>query len=534
MTGKKAAKKLIRKTGSVCPECNAIIGADIFERDGKVWISKVCKEHGECEELYWGSAEMYRKAERFAQDGNGIDNPNVDKENPVCPKDCGLCNMHKSHTALANLVLTNRCDLSCWYCFFFAKRLGYVYEPTMQELEDMVKTLVDEKPIPCNAIQLTGGEPTLREDLVDTIRMCKRYGVDHVQLNTNGIRISHDLELLKRVREAGVNTLYLSFDGVSPKTNPKNHWEIPGVLENCRKAGKVGVVLVPTLINSINDHEIGDMLKFGFRNIDVVRGVNFQPVSLVGRLTKAERKKLRITIPDAIQKIEEQTDGQVSKDDFYPVPTPHAISRFVEAMTKKPQYDLTSHFACGMATYIFKDGDRMIPLPRFVDVEGLMEYLNEKSDQLESGKSKLLVGAKLLYSIRSFIEKDKAPKGFSLAKILYNVLMKHDYNALGELQYRSLLVGMMHFQDKFNYDIERVKRCCIHYAMTDGRIIPFCAFNVIPEWYRDKNQKEQGVSFEEWEKKTGKTLKADAYKRDVKALTSSELYQKTYDDNTSS
>ena len=128
-----SGKKLIRKTGSVCPECNSIVGAEVFERDGKVWISKECKQHGPWEELYWGSAEMYRKAERFARDGKGIENPNVDKNAPVCPKDCGLCNMHKSHTALANLVLTNRCDLSCWYCFFFAKRLGYVYEPTRQD-----------------------------------------------------------------------------------------------------------------------------------------------------------------------------------------------------------------------------------------------------------------------------------------------------------------------------------------------------------------------------------------------------------------
>jgi len=415
-------------------------------------------------------------------------------------------------------------------CFFYAKRLGYVYEPTMPELEEMVKTLVNEKPVACNAIQLTGGEPTLKEDMVDVIKMCKRHGVDHVQLNTNGIRISKDLELLKKVREAGVNTLYLSFDGVTAKTNPKNHWEIPAILDKCRKAGGVGAVLVPTIINSVNDHEIGDMLKFGFANIDVVRGVNYQPVSLVGRITKAEREKLRITIPDLIRKIEEQTDGQVGKDDFYPVPTPHAITRFVEALTGKAQYDLTSHFACGMATYIFEDGGKMIPLPRFLDVEGLIEYINEKSDELEKGKSKYVVGAKLLYRLRSFIDNEKTPKGLSIAKILYNVLRKHDYRALGELQHKSLFVGMMHFQDKYNYDIERVKRCCIHYAMTDGRIVPFCAFNVIPEWYRDKSQHDQGISFDEWERRTGKKLKDDAYKRDVKALSSSALYKKTYAD----
>ena len=528
MKKSESIRNIIMKTTSICPECDSIIGAEIFERNGKVFIYKKCKKHGVFEDVYWGSSEMYRRAEKFAHDGRGVENPNVDKTNPLCPKDCGLCSMHKSHTALANLVLTNRCDLSCWYCFFYAERHGYVYEPSMQELDEMVKILVNEKPVKCNAIQLTGGEPCLREDLVEIIKMCKRHGVDHVQLNTNGIRISQDLELLKKVREAGINTLYLSFDGVSPQTNPKNHWEIPGVLENCRKADGMGVVLVPTIVNSVNDHEIGDILKFGFRNIDVVRGVNYQPVSLVGRITKAERNKLRITIPDLIKKMEEQTDGQIGKEDFYPVPTLGPLTRFVEALIKKPQYDLSSHFICGMATYIFESDGKMIPITRFVDVEGLLEYLDEKASELNDGESKYVVGAKLLYNLRSFIDNKKAPKGFSMAKLLYNALMKHDYDALGAFHHRSLFIGMMHFMDKYNYDIERVKRCCIHYAMTDGRIVPFCAFNVIPEWYRDKNQKSHGVSIKEWETKSGTRMKDDLYKRDVKALSGSDLYKKTY------
>ncbi len=519
---------ILDTTTSVCPECLKILKANIFEMDGKVWIEKTCKEHGRVEELYWGSAEMYKKAKRFASDGKGIENPNVTKEHPVCPKDCGLCNMHKSHTALANLVVTNRCDLSCWYCFFYAKRMGYVYEPTLKEIDDMVKTLVNEKPVACNAVQLTGGEPTLRDDLLDMIGICKKHGIDHVQLNTNGIRISKDLDFLTKVREAGVNTLYLSFDGVTPKTNPKNHWEIPGILDNCRKAGGIGAVLVPTVIKGVNDHEIGDTLKFGFRNNDIVRGVNFQPVSLVGKITNADRKKMRITIPDAIQKIEEQTDGQVGKEDFYPVPTPKAVTHFVEALTGKPQYELSSHFACGMATYIFNSNGKMLPITRFVDVEGLLEYIGEKGDGLEQGGNKYITGAKLLFKLGSFIDNTKAPSGFSIKKILFNALMKHDYRALGDLQHKSLFVGMMHFQDLYNYDIERVKRCCIHYVMSDNRVVPFCAFNVIPQWYRDKDMESQGLSFDDWEKKTGANLKDDVYTRDIKALAGSELYKKTY------
>ena len=195
----------------------------------------------------------------------------------------------------------------------------------------------------------------------------------------------------------------------------------------------------------------------------------------------------------------------------------------------KPQYDLSSHFACGMATYVFKDDKgKMLPITRFVDVNGFLEYLGEGAGELEKGKNRYIVGLRMLRELNRFIDKDKAPKEFRLSKIIYNALMKHDYRALGAFHHRSLFIGTMHFMDKFNYDIERVKRCTIHYAMTDGRIIPFCAFNVIPEWYRDASQKSQGVSISEWEKKAGSKLADEVYKRDTKLLESTELYKKTY------
>jgi hypothetical protein len=420
-----------------------------------------------------------------------------------------------SHTALGNIAITNRCDLNCWYCFFFAEKAGYVYEPSLGQIRTMARSLKNEKPVPCNAVQLTGGEPTLREDLLDIIRICREEGIEHVQLNTDGVRLSTDPTLVEKVRKAGVNTIYMSYDGTTLEKNPKNHREIPGALENCRRAD-VGVVLVPTVIRGTNDSDVGNIIRFALKNLDPIRGVNFQPVSIVGRVPERERERFRITIPDIIVKIEEEFAGEISRDDFYPIPSCMPFSNFVEALTHEREYELSTHFACGMATYVFLDGDKIIPMPRFVDVDGLFEYLDAKAGDLREGSSKYTVGLGLLYNLFTrFIDKSEAPKGLNLSRTLFDALLKHDYRTLAALHHKSLFIGLMHFQDLYNWDIERVKRCTIHYATPDERIIPFCTFNVIPEWYRDKIQKEYGVSITEWEKRTGRKLRDDLYRRAV-------------------
>lgn len=507
---------VIGETLSICPVCNNIVPADLLKHDGRVLIKKVCEKHGEFIDLYFNDINMYYRFKKWSHDGKGIENPNVNVENPVCPFDCGLCSIHLSHTALANIVVTNRCDLRCWYCFFYSEKVGYVYEPTLEQIEFMIKTLRAERPVPGNSVQLTGGEPCLRDDLPEIIKICKRYGVEHVQLNTNGIRLARDFEFFKMIKEAGLSNLYLSFDGMTPETNVKNHWEAPAILENARRLN-VGVVLVPTIIKSVNDHELGQMINFGFNNIDVIRSVNFQPVSLVGLMPKKERKKYRITIPDCIHLIEEQTDGEIPSDAWFPVPACTPVTHIVEALTLRPQYELSPHFACGAGTYVFKDGERMIPITEFVDVEGLLIYLEEKARQLLDGKSKYILGLEMLFKLKKFVNEKKKPSGLNITSILTAMLLKHDYKNVGDWHRKSLFIGMMHFQDKYNYDIERVKRCSIHYLVPDGRVIPFCAFNVLPEIYRDKIQAEYGVPIAEWEQRTGRRLSDDFYRRDATA-----------------
>jgi uncharacterized radical SAM superfamily Fe-S cluster-containing enzyme len=470
------------------------------------------------EDLYFGSYDVYMKFKRYAVDGRGIDNPKIMKEKYCCPEDCGLCGEHLSHTALANLVVTNRCDLTCWYCFFYAKKGvegAYVYEPTLNQIRNMAKSLRAERPVSGNAIQITGGEPALREDIIDIIRILKEEQIDHVQLNTNGIRLATDPRFAHQVREAGVNTVYMSFDGVTAKTNPKNHWEAPYAIDNCRTAG-LGIVLVPTVMKTVNDHELGSIIRYAQRNLDVIRSVNFQPISLVGRTPREERTKYRITIPDCMRLIEDQTFGEVSSDSWFPIPAAMPISNFVEALTKRIEYELTTHFVCGAGTYVFKDGDRLVPISAFLDIEGLLEYLRERGDDLRGGSSKIWTGAKMLARLGSFVDRKKQPKGLSVAGLIFNALVRHDYSAIGEFHKQSLFLGMMHFQDKYNYDLERLKRCDIHYLTPDNGIVPFCAFNVIPEMYRDKIQKAYGISTEKWEAETSKKLEDAIYRGELR------------------
>lgn len=521
--------ELPHSTRSLCPECKRLLDATVYEEGGIILIKKECPEHGVYVEKYWESSDMYNFARKHISPPVSVQTPNVDNSGANCPFDCGLCSRHKSHTMLANIVATNRCDLSCWYCFFYAKEGQPIYEPTLDQIRDMVRKLVAERPVPCNAVQITGGEPTLREDLVEMIKIIKEEGIDHVQVNTDAINYAFKPDLVRQIREAGTNTTYMSFDGMTPKTNPKNHWEVPYALENCMAVG-MGVVLVPTVIKGLNDDQVGSIVNFALNyNETTIRGVNFQPVSLVGRMPKKEREAQRITIPKVISDLEEQTNGVLQKDDFFPVPCVNPISKLVEQLKGRRTYNLSTHFACGMATYLVKGEDnKVVPMPQFVDVEGFFEYLDEKADELRAGKNKKWVSLKILKKLSGFVEADRQPKGFNFNKLMFNAIVKRNYRALGDIMHKSLFVGMMHFQDPYNYDVERVERCGIHYAMPDGRIIPFCTFNVIPEIYRDKVQGMYSIPQKEWEEKAGQTLLEAKYKRDVKVLESGDAYKRIY------
>lgn len=524
---------VIEQTKTVCPECKLIIDGTIYKDGDNVMIRKNCPEHGWTVEKYWEDYDMYMKMRRYNYYGRGFDNPNyiTETKGANCPFDCGMCERHKSHTGLANVVVTNRCHLSCWYCFFYAKEGESIYEPSLAELNKIFLNLRSQKPIPANALQITGGEPTMHPKIVEIVELAKKAGFDQIQLNTTGINLANNPELAMKLRYAGVSTLYMSYDGVSKRANPKNHWEVPKTLEVARKAN-IGIVLVPTVIRTVNDHELGAMINFALNNSDIIRAVNFQPVSLVGRMPSRLREKQRISIPGAIKLIEQQTNGVVAKEDWFSVPYIGGINRFIEALTGEYKYDMSIHFACGAGTYLFLDTDnKIIPVTRFVDAAGLIEHLQTAVNEME-GKGRLarkVIALKTLMQFKRFIDPKNQPKSVNFSKMMVSVLTKHDFATMGKFQMKSIFLGMMHFQDEYTYDIHRVEKCDIHYAMPDGQVLPFCTFNVFPEVYRDKIQRQYSIPSKEWqESHQDWNYSKDKYIRNIKELESSPEYKKTY------
>ena len=255
-------------------------------------------------------------------------------------------------------------------------------------------------------------------------------------------------------------------------------------------------------------------------------------MSLVGRMPSRLREKQRITIPGAIKEIEQQTNGVIRKEHWFSVPYVGGINKFIEALTGQYKYDLSIHFACGAATYIFlDDNNKVIPITDFVDAAGMVESLQRAVNEM-SGKGRIArkaIAIKTVMGISKFIDKEKQPKSLNFSKMLMNIFLKNDFNAMGALHKKTLFLGMMHFQDEHSYDIKRVEKCDIHYAMPDGQVLPFCTFNVFPEVYRDKIQKQYSIPAKEWKSMNPNwNYRSDKYIRDVKALEQDPRFLKTY------
>ena len=490
---------------SICPICFKKIPMRIYEENNVIYLEKNCPEHGKFEDVYWGDAELYKwffenwNTARYI--GSGLEKPHT-KVVRGCPFDCGLCPQHKTHTILGIIDVTNRCNMKCPICFAYAGATNYVYEPSYEQIVEMIKLFRSNSPWSANALQFSGGEPTLRNDLPDLIKEAKKLGMTHVEVNTNGLRLVNDLEYFKKLYESGMDTLYFQFDGLREEIYEKLRGRgdlVPlkeKVIENSRKIGLKSVVLVVTLAKNVNDGDLGDIIRYAVENRDVVRCVNIQPISMAGRARKEEMRKLRITIPDAIKLIEEQTDGIVSRWDWRPVNWPVSIAKGMEVLKNKIYPEFTMHPHCGASTFLFIDeSGKYKPITKYVDVDKFAEifwsiyYLGFKG---RKARAKMEV-LKFLPMIKSDLIRD----------LIKDVITKGSYEALGKLMHRLIMLGIMHFQDVWNLDTARTQRCAIHYATPDGKLRSFCTYNSI---YRSSVEKQFAIPIMEWVKRKGRRI----------------------------
>jgi uncharacterized radical SAM superfamily Fe-S cluster-containing enzyme len=476
-----AHSSIERTVPSLCPVCENLIDARIFQEGDAVLMEKRCSEHGDFRDVLWSDATLYRRFMSYWAEGSGVENPISSARD--CPLNCGLCENHKTSTILGNIDITNRCNLACPVCFADAGQSPD--EPSIEKIGAMMQTLREQRPVPCPAVQFSGGEPTMRDDLPQIVALAKKMGFAQVQVATNGLKIAADLELCRDLVRAGLCTTYLQFDGVTPGP----YQALRGLdllkikrraIENLRKAGQNSVVLVPTLAKGVNDDQVGDIVRFASQNADVVKGVNFQPISFAGRVDQEEREEKRLTISDLILLLEEQTDGEITRDDFYPVPFVAPISNLVAAETGTPQPTLTVHPCCGAATYVFCLNGHLVPITRFIDVEGLLEKIREELQSYNgSFLSKLMMKGMILKEVPRFLHESRSPQGLDLPGLLLRIFKNGTRESLMDFHNRTLFLGMMFFQDLYNIDLERVQRCGVHYALPDGRIIPFCSYNSV-------------------------------------------------------
>ena len=490
---------------SICPECMRRVPMRIYEEDNVMYLEKNCPEHGKFEDVYWGDAELfkwfYRNWNKTRYLGSGLENPHTETVNG-CPYDCGLCPQHKTHTILGIIDITNRCNMACPICFAYAGAANYIYEPKYGDIVRMIKTLRANSPWACNALQFSGGEPTLRNDLPELVKEAKRAGIEHVEINTNGLRLAEDLEYFKRLQESGVDTLYLQFDGLREDIYRKLRGRgglVPiknKVIENAREIDFKSIVLVVTLAKNVNDGDLGSIVDYAVENFDVVRCVNIQPISMAGRAKKEEMRELRITIPDAIKLIEEQTGGHVPIKSWRPVNWPVPIAKGMEVLKGRMYPEFTMHPMCGAATFLIVEDDGTYkPITEYVDVDKFADilwsiyYMGLKGRKTRAKMETL----KLLPMVKSGL----------VRSLLKGVLTKGSYEALGELMHRLVMLGIMHFQDVWNMDLDRIQRCAIHYATPDGKLRSFCTYNSI---YRGKVEKKFSTSIEDWIKTTGKKI----------------------------
>lgn len=481
-------RRLPRTVETLCPDCSAVIVGRIFVEDGAVHIEKTCPEHGYVRDCINSNAALYAKAAWWSfEEPAGLARPHVTGA-AHCPSDCGLCNQHQSTTCLGQIDLTNRCNMACPICFANAGVTGQVAELTKDQAVHQLQMLRGLDPTPATAVQFTGGEPTIHPDFLRIVATARDMGFSHIQIATNGIRMA-DPAFARAAHDAGLHTLYLQFDGVGDE--PHRHTRrFPGLwdkklaaIANCRALG-MKICLVPTILRGVNDHQVGEIFRFAVENIDVISGISYQPVSFTGRIDESQRRAQRYTLGDLAQDIG-AASGASPLRDMYPLSIVVPLSQLLEALTGKPKIRSSCHTDCAFGSYfLVSPSGQVVPFPQVINVEAMFTQMNRLAARIvKRGRPTWLDKIRALRIFKRNFNAAAAPEGLTVRRFMRSMMGMLD-KSVGrgdgeKLNYKTLLCAGMHFQDRFNFDVERAKRCVILYSTPAG-LFPFCTYNCGP------------------------------------------------------
>lgn len=443
------SEKIIRKTASVCPVCLKRVVAYQVEntQDHRVWQIKKCEEHGNFRNLIWAGRMP------IADWRGNYPTIKVD-DAPLCPTNCGLCSDHLQKTCCVILEVTNRCNLKCKFCFAQGGDKAEA-EPTFEELKKQIHNLVDGGR---TLIQISGGEPTMREDLPELIAEAKKAGCKYVQLNSNGIRIANEKGYIKKLKDAGLSFVFMQFDGVTDDVyrtlRGRNLFLTKcRAIANCAKEN-IGVTLVPTVTPGVNDKQLGDILRFAVKHSPAVRGIHLQPAGYLGRIPDIPEEDARYPLDRLLFDLVEQSDGMLKLENLAPSCCDHPLCSFHGDFMVLPK-------------------GKLMPLgKKYTGKTQNCCCCGSEDDAKSAEKNREFVG-------KRWLRGDEKPEEDKDDCCCDDKAMDMDY-FVKRVKTHGFTITSMTFQDAGTFDLERLRRCSLH-IYKDGKFIPFCA-NYLTPW----------------------------------------------------
>ena len=535
-----------RTTDSLCPNCviearedilggkrdvstlvNDKIGeikAQIIERDNQIWMIKDCPEHGHFEDLMAIDAKFLAHIEANFP-GRDIQSHNDEKLH-----NHGSSTIKYGRGAVLTVDLTNRCNMMCDPCFMDANQVGFVHELSMEDVKEILDNAISIKPRRQMSVQFSGGEPTLSPYFLEAVRYSRKVGYNSVQAATNGIEFAKSKEFCREAAEAGLRFVYLQFDGVGNDAN--SHRQVGNLFDvklrainNLHEAG-VDIVLVTTLVNGVNNDQVGSIVRFALDNPKKVSFVSFQPVSFTGRdehITEHRRLQQRYTLSHLAQDVQKQVGITEPTRDWFPLSLMGAFADFAD-LVHGPEADWGQvscgcHPNCGVGTAVMinKDTKEMAPVPEFLHIPNLVEDMKHITDTAR-GKwfSNFMMGMALLKNYNPYGSPDSLTLGGILKKFDKSFgLSGKDYGkvdgtrTIEDIEKRRqdpwnfLFIAGMWFQDLFNYDFRRTEMCIIPYGTQEGEI-SFCAYNTGIGWRNIIEHMHQNATVAQWYKDNGR------------------------------